>query len=195
MERRRESPRRRIGHSFFPTRLRNHRGHHDAGIACRKRPTAKPARPLLNINRSFIAHRSSGERWSGNTYAPTDLPLWMPTRSGGNFRTFQVNRLATPSHERPDRYFAKDSVLSAVLRQMKAAHAVVGWATCRKSGSPRRTWGTRPRIKVLCGLRGFSRTTSSMTQRLTPVEPQLIAGEPESYAQQNQIEHIQLAAL
>jgi hypothetical protein len=41
---------------FLPTTSRSHRGHHDAGIACKKRPTANPARPLPKANHTVIAH-------------------------------------------------------------------------------------------------------------------------------------------
>ena len=51
----------RPDHSFFPTMLPNHRGHHDAGIACTKMPTTKPARPLPNTNHLFIALHGSCE--------------------------------------------------------------------------------------------------------------------------------------
>jgi hypothetical protein len=48
-------------HSFFPIRLPNHRGHHDAGIACTKMPTTKPARPLPNTKHLSIALHGSCE--------------------------------------------------------------------------------------------------------------------------------------
>jgi hypothetical protein len=59
----------RLGYSFFPTRSRNHCGHHDAGIAYTPRPIAKPARPLLNTNHSFIALHSSCEGFSAQRWA------------------------------------------------------------------------------------------------------------------------------
>jgi hypothetical protein len=45
---------------FFPTSSRSHRGHHDPGIACKKRPTANPAIPLPKATHSVIAARCFG---------------------------------------------------------------------------------------------------------------------------------------
>ena len=50
---------RRTGSFLLPTRLPNHRGHHDAGMACTKMPTTKPARPLPSTNHLSIALHGS----------------------------------------------------------------------------------------------------------------------------------------
>jgi hypothetical protein len=42
-------------YSFFTTSSRSHRGHHDPGIACKKRPTANPAIPLPMATHPVIA--------------------------------------------------------------------------------------------------------------------------------------------
>ena len=85
-----------MGHSFFPTRSRSHRGHQDAGIACRKSPTAKPARALLNTNRSFIALHYSGKHSPDHAFTLSAFHGRCVVVQGKTLRAFQVNRPVTP---------------------------------------------------------------------------------------------------
>jgi hypothetical protein len=153
-------------HSSLPTRSRNHRGHHDAGIACRKRPTANPAIPLANISHPLIAlHPPCGPALRAS-------PASMKLRSRAALIRF-IGRPWTPYDDRCHRKSSPTSGSEIALREGGRRSVGGLFLSCDQEELPLFAEEFRIVIETLCHLPVCPESTCNACSRFRANPSQL----------------------